>query len=144
MPIPTEEEALASGEATLPEDVPLEGVILAEDLLRAVDFVQARKIVLDPDPTKAAAVVTSEFFVTAAVGSVVSGSPLGDLSQDDGWSFEVIRRAPVELPATMATITAVLEDGRSVLLTGKGPVWMDEAGDLVDPGLIISFELAGG
>ena len=136
MAIPTEQEQLEQGLATMPEDLEPVAAPVIPDGLTVGAYVQARRFTGD-------GVATAEFYVTGVSGLVVAGSPLGDLDGNQGWTFEVIRRAPLTLPTTRTTIIATLLDGSVVELMGRGTVWMNDDGDLVPADHIVSFELAG-
>lgn len=145
MAVYSEDEALELGLLIAPEDLPVVVVPTAAERFGVGAYVQARLTVPSAEPEGEPDVVVSEFTVTALTGDVVTGSPLGVLDGADGWSFEVIRQAPIVLPQSVrTTITANLTDGTVVTLTGKGRVWMNDDGDLIDPDSIRSFVLAEG
>lgn len=72
------------------------------------------------------------------VGSLTLGTRV--YKPIDGWAFSLVERAPLVLPARLSEIDAETPSGR-VRLMGKGRVWTTEAGEVIDPAIVQSFEV---
>lgn len=116
-----------------------------EIIIEAGDRIQARKVVVTDDD-RPDQIIPVEFDTTGVSGEaparIVQGCALGDLAENDGWTFDLIRKAVLHLPAGLSEIDAILLSHMSspILLTGKGDVWRNTRGVQIDPSLILAWE----
>lgn len=117
-------------------------------IVEAGDRIQARKVV-ETDDDRPEQVIPIEFDTTGVTGQsptrTVQGCVLGDLLETDGWKFELIRKAVLNLPETLSEIDAVILTSISTItvLTGKGSVWRDTTGAEISAALILAWQPHG-
>lgn len=111
-------------------------------VIEAGDRIQARKVVVTDDD-RPDQIIPVEFDVTGITDGVVEGCVLGPCDPVEGWTFDIIRKAVLNLPAGLSEIDAILLTHMSspTLLTGKGEVWRNDRGEQVDTSLILAWEL---
>lgn len=86
--------------------------------------------------------VVAEFVVTGVTAGSLSGSPLGDLSESDGWTFELGRKGDAGLPTDIAILAAVTIHDRSQVVKIIGPdegIWRDASGNRVYPENVLAW-----
>lgn len=107
-------------------------------LIEVGDSVQARK---GEYPN----VAVREFPVAAIDGALVEGSVDGPVDTADGWTVEIIEKAPgnLHLPDTISEINARLRSDPLAphVLVGKGTIWRDN-GVLVPVTQILEWQAA--
>lgn len=78
-------------------------------------------------------VVTQLFTVTAVSGTAYSGGQF-DVDTATGWQVRLSRKslANLNLPTTLSEIYVIDRSNNAHLAVGKGEVWRNESGALVD------------
>ena len=93
------------------------------------DSVQARK-------SSASGIAIVEFVATTVTAGAVDGSPLGELLEADGWTFELIRKGDPSLPTTISDLAAWTVQDRTAPTRIVGPTsggWQTIDGQPVNP-----------
>lgn len=86
--------------------------------------------------------VVAEFVVAEVTGDTLSGSPLGDISEADGWVFEVCRKGDPGLPTDISILAALMVSDRTEPVKIIGPddgIWRDGSGTRVYPENVLAW-----
>lgn len=97
-------------------------------MIQQGDVVEATLV--DPETQNA---VSQLFTVTEIAGTVYSGGTF-EVDTETGWQVRLSRKslANLNLPATLSEIYMIDRSNNARLVVGRGEVWRDESGALVD------------